>query len=716
MKKEILGKCMLLMSALIWGSSFIVMKNAVDFISPFTLLCIRFVLSTIFISILFFNKIKKIKKQDLLGGFLAGLALFSAFSIQTFGLQLTTPGKNAFLTAVYCTIVPLLSWLYFKKKPDKAQIFAAILCFIGVGFVSLDSSLKVNLGDLYTLIGGFLYAVHIIVCEKAMKKTSPIIITALQFAFASIFSFIAASLFEDISVVFHIDSSIYLQILYLAFFATTLCYLFQNVGQKFVNENIAALLLSLESVFGVFFSILFGQEIMTLQIGLGFMIIFISVLISETKLSFLHRGRKTMIKKLFTITLSLMMIFTSFVPVFAEGEEVNIVGQYGIVIDKDTGQVLYNKNAHDKMYPASITKILTCIVAIEMLDDLDKTSTITQSDIDTVWETGATSADFTVGEVVTYRDMLMGAMLPSGADACRALANNTCGSQEKFVEKMNQLVKKLGLKDSHFVNTTGIHDDDHYTTAYDMAKITQYALKNKKFVEVFDRYQYTSSDGQHQWVKKVIYKSKRDHIDTSMIEGCKSGYTSKAQSTLSSLLNINDHHYVCVVGFSKNSDGYNHCTVNDTLALGNYVKDHYSVANIIKKDTKMNSVKIKNGQTNKVDVITEKDIEAVLPNNYNPSDIKYKYHLKDLTAPVKKDQKAGTMDVYYRDTKLETISLNTTQAVDESGSVVFMRKMKNVVLPCVMAVVIILVVLLLVRKIMIKQRRKKRCQQRNRKK
>ena len=290
-----------------------------------------------------------------------------------------------------------------------------------------------------------------------------------------------------------------------------------------------------------------------------------------------------------------------------------------------------------------------------------------------------------------------------------------CGKPVKLQAKVSGDASGLKYK---FVWEKGgwAHDDDHYTTAYDMAKITQYALKNKKFVEVFDRYQYTSSDGQHQWVKKVIYKSKRDHIDTSMIEGCKSGYTSKAQSTLSSLLNINDHHYVCVVGFSKNSDGYNHCTVNDTLALGNYVKDHYSVANIIKKDTKMNSVKIKNGQTNKVDVITEKDIEAVLPNNYNPSDIKYKYHLKDLTAPVKKDQKAGTMDVYYRDTKLETISLNTTQAVHESGSVVFMRKMKNVVLPCVMAVVIILVVLLLVRKIMIKQRRKKRRQQRNRKK
>ena len=253
MKKETMGKCMLLMAALIWGSSFIVMKNAVDFISPFTLLCIRFVLSTIFITCLFFNKIKEIKKQDLIGGFLAGLALFSAFSIQTFGLQLTTPGKNAFLTAVYCTIVPLLSWLYFKKSPDCSQIFAAILCFIGVGFVSLDSSLKINLGDIYTLIGGFLYAVHIIVCEKAMKNTSPIIITALQFAFAAIFSFVAAYLFEDVSIIFHIDQSI------------------------------------LESVFGVFFSILFGQEMMTLQIALGFLIIFISVLISETKLSFLHR-------------------------------------------------------------------------------------------------------------------------------------------------------------------------------------------------------------------------------------------------------------------------------------------------------------------------------------------------------------------------------------------------------------------------------------------
>lgn len=243
-------------------------------------------------SCLFFKKIKMIKKEDLIGGFCAGLALFSAFSIQTFGLRLTTPGKNAFLTAVYCTIVPLLSWLLFRKKPEKSQIYAALLCFIGVGFVSLDSSLNMNLGDVYTLMGGFLYAVHIIVCEKAMKNTSPIIITILQFAFAAVFSLVASLLFEDLSLITQINSSIYMHILYLAFFATTLCYLFQNVGQSWVNENIAALLLSLESVFGVFFSILLKKETLTLQIVLGFIIIFLSVFVSETKLSFLHRGEE----------------------------------------------------------------------------------------------------------------------------------------------------------------------------------------------------------------------------------------------------------------------------------------------------------------------------------------------------------------------------------------------------------------------------------------
>ena len=95
-----------------------------------------------------------------------------------------------------------------------------------------------------------------------------------------------------------------------------------------------------------------------------------------------------------------------------------------------------------------------------------------------------------------------------------------------------------------------------------------------------------------------------------------------------------------------------HCTVNDTLTLGHYIAANYAVTDVLKKGTKMNTVEIKKGQTGKVDVITEKKVEAVLPKNYNPADLQYKFHLKNLTAPVKKNQNAGTMDVLYKKTKL----------------------------------------------------------------
>lgn len=419
-----------------------------------------------------------------------------------------------------------------------------------------------------------------------------------------------------------------------------------------------------------------------------------------------------MIKKLMILGLSLFTFIATMTPIYAVEENasasVNIAGEYGIVIDQDNGQILYDKKAKERMYPASITKILTCIVALEMVDDLDKQVTITDSDVETVWETGASAANFTPGEVVTYRDVFMGAMLPSGADACRALANNTCGSQEKFVAKMNALVKKLGLKDSHFVNTTGIHDPDHYTTAYDMAKITQYALQSEKFVEIFTRYQYNASNGLHQWVKKVLYTCKRDHMDVSMIEGCKSGYTSDAQHTLSSLINVNNHHYICVVGYSKNGDNFNHCTVRDTINLGNYIGNNYKEVNLLKNGNEISKATVSDGEKNKVAVKINQDVNVVLPNDYNEKDIEYKQKVKSFTAPVKKDQKAGQLDVYYKKNKLGSYTLSTVNNIKESQKVIMFRKIKNILIPCVIAVFICIVVLLVVRHFILKRKRRRR--------
>lgn len=414
-----------------------------------------------------------------------------------------------------------------------------------------------------------------------------------------------------------------------------------------------------------------------------------------------------MFKRLLSVIISMTIIFSGIMPVNAQGEEVDISAQNAIVIDEESGRVLYEKNAREKMYPASITKILTIICALEKIDNLDETVTITQSDIDTVWETGASSANFEVGETVTYRDVFMGAMLPSGADACRALANNTCGNQEDFVKEMNDLVKKLGLTDSNFVNTTGIHDDNHYTTVYDMAIITQYAMQNEQFVEIFDRYQYNSSNGLHQWIKKVLYNAKKSKIDTSMITGCKSGYTSNAQHTLSSSLDINGHTYICVVGYSTNKDNYSHCSINDTLALGRYISSHYQYVNLSKKGEKVKTVDVKNGEEESFDIELSEDINVVLPNNYDESKIKYDYQFDEITAPVKKGEKVGTLAVKYNEEVLYSKTFKAPKSIEKDIYTVILDTAVDIIPWIVGIFIILIIVLLIVRKIMIKRRRKR---------
>lgn len=291
MSNKFKGSLLLILAAMIWGSSFIVMKSAVDFLTPNVLLFIRFTLATIIMVIMFFKYVKDTKLKDLKGGMITGTCLFMAYLVQTLGLTMTTPGKNAFLTAVYCAIVPFLVWLFYHKRPDNYNFMAALLCILGVGFVSLDGDLAINMGDLLTLVGGIFYAFHILAIKKYSKVMHPIKLTTLQFAMAAVLAFFASLLFEDLSMVNQINRSIVLQLGYLAFFATAITLLCQNIGQHLVSECNAAILLSLESVFGVAFSVLLYGEVLTLKVITGFILIFIAIIISETKLSFIKARR-----------------------------------------------------------------------------------------------------------------------------------------------------------------------------------------------------------------------------------------------------------------------------------------------------------------------------------------------------------------------------------------------------------------------------------------
>lgn len=284
------GSFLLLLAALIWGSSFIVMKSAVNFLTPNVLLFVRFTLATLVMIIMFYKYIKDTCIRDLKGGAITGTCLFLAYLIQTLGLTMTTPGKNAFLTAIYCAIVPFLVWLFYHKRPDNYNFVAALLCVSGVALVSLDGDLTMNTGDLLTICGGFFYALHILAIKKYSQEMHPIKLTTLQFGMTAILALFGSLLFEDITVIKQIDSSVILQIGYLVFFATALTLLCQNIGQNLVSECNAAILLSLESVFGVIFSVLLYGEVLTLKVIAGFVIIFVAIIVSETKLSFLKRS------------------------------------------------------------------------------------------------------------------------------------------------------------------------------------------------------------------------------------------------------------------------------------------------------------------------------------------------------------------------------------------------------------------------------------------
>lgn len=283
------GSFLLLVASLIWGSSFIVMKSAVDFLTPSVLLFVRFSLATLVMIVIFYKYIKDTSIQDIKGGMITGTCLFFAYTVQTIGLTMTTPGKNAFLTAIYCAIVPFLVWAFYHQRPDSYNFIAAILCVSGVALVSLDGDLTMNMGDLLTIVGGFFYALHILAIKKFSQEMHPIKLTTLQFAMTALLALICSLLFEDITIIKQIDSSVIMQIGYLVFFATALTLLCQNVGQNLVSECNAAILLSLESVFGVLFSVLLYGEVLTLKVVMGFVLIFVAIIISETKLSFIKR-------------------------------------------------------------------------------------------------------------------------------------------------------------------------------------------------------------------------------------------------------------------------------------------------------------------------------------------------------------------------------------------------------------------------------------------
>ena len=281
------GRLALLTAAVIWGSSFIVMKDTVDHIPVFQLLATRFTLAGLLLALLFRKRLMTSGKQLLSHGAVCGVLLLSAYATQTFGLMTTTPGTNAFLTAVYCVMVPFMAWGFHRKRPTSYNWVAAVLCIAGIGLISLSGDLSIGLGEGLTLLSGVFYALHIMALSHFGERDDPVALTIVQFAVVALLSW-AATLLTERGAAFPAPA-VWPQLLYLTVFATAATLVLQSVGQSLTPPSQSAILLSLESVFGVLFSVMLGKESLTLQLGCGFALIFVSVIISETQLAFLRR-------------------------------------------------------------------------------------------------------------------------------------------------------------------------------------------------------------------------------------------------------------------------------------------------------------------------------------------------------------------------------------------------------------------------------------------
>ena len=290
-KTDTIARLALLLATLIWGSSFIIMKDALDNIGTFFLLAVRFTGACILLTIVFFKKLKKLNKEVVKAGFVMGTALITAYILQTFGLAETTPGKNAFLTAGYCILVPFMFWAVAGTKPDRYNIIAAVLCIAGIGLVALDDNLTMGRGDVLTLMCCAFYALHIIVSARYTQTYDVMLLTLLQFFFAALWSSLLCVLFEPVPAVAEIPPYTWFSLGYLCVFATAGALLMQTYGLKYTSPSAGALILSLESVFGVIFSIMVGAEAVTARLLLGFAVIFVAIVISETKLEFLLKKK-----------------------------------------------------------------------------------------------------------------------------------------------------------------------------------------------------------------------------------------------------------------------------------------------------------------------------------------------------------------------------------------------------------------------------------------
>ena len=333
------------------------------------------------------------------------------------------------------------------------------------------------------------------------------------------------------------------------------------------------------------------------------------------------------------------------IPIFnVYAKDFSVTANNIILYNLNDDSIIYEKNSEERVSIASITKIMTALVALENIDDLSDTVIITENDF--AYTSGYSKAGFAVGDTVTYEDLLYGILLPSGAEAVNSVVNNTLGLNE-FVKEMNNLAKRIGMNNTSFSNPIGRDSDTNYSTANDVAIMLKYALNNPQFKKIFTTKEYEATNGLKLQSTLMPYK---DILNINLIDGSKSGFTRDAGRCLASITTLNDVPYLLVVLDSSLDNNYS--AVSDSITIYEYYSNNYSYQTILNKDLVIDTIPINYSKTKEYEIKIDEDVSMYLKND-SIDNLTYEYDgIKKIKYNTKEGSKLGTIKVYDNDTLL----------------------------------------------------------------
>lgn len=354
-------------------------------------------------------------------------------------------------------------------------------------------------------------------------------------------------------------------------------------------------------------------------------------------------------KKINKTIIIFIMFFTFIIQnvrVYAN-DELSINAEAGIIVEVNSGKTIYEKNIEEQNYPASVTKILTAIIVIEKCD-LDEVATASKTAVENIPE-GYVVAPLSVGEEMKIKDLLYALMLKSANDVAYVLAEHVGGSIDGFSDIMNQKAKEIGCKNSHFVNPNGIHNQNHYTTAYDMYLIAKYAMENKTFAKIVSTYEYTLPATNKYKSKDRVMKNTNDFVNPNSsyynenVRGIKTGTTLQAGNCLITDTAKDGLEFITVVLGAKTSNG----KFYETNKMINYAFDNYTLTNMHKKDDIIDTIEVDKAteETKKLNLIISDEITVMNNKKITKNDIKPEVKLNDdIVAPINRGQELGTIE------------------------------------------------------------------------